>query len=163
MGKQGKIKKHEIALFINAGTKEAPNFIRIKKATELKLSFNAKTEDYDYIADENPTTELEQYQPGIEGLPLTMYREEPDFKMLWDYAYNLKTGGESTTNALCVFKFDEEAPTTGKWKAWHFDVSVIIKELDAVEGKLQFDLKLKGTVEKGTVTENEGKPLFEKV
>lgn len=156
----GKIKKYEVALFLKAAT--ASDYVRIKKATDLKLSFNAKTETYDYIADENPTTELEQYKPEITGLPLTMYRDEPDFAMIWDFAYNLKTGGNSTADILLVYKFDEEAEATGKFKAWHCGATVIVKTLDAVAGKLEFDLRMRGTVERGTVSDTNGKPVFEK-
>lgn len=157
---KGKVRKYEVALFLKTAT--SSDYVRIKKATDLKLSFNAKTETYDYIADENPTTELEQYKPEITGLPLTMYREEPDFALLWDYAYNLKTGGDSAAEILLVYKFDEDAETTGQFKAWHCGATVIVKTLDAVAGKLEFDLQLRGTVERGTVKEALGKPTFEK-
>ena len=70
----GKVKKHQIALFLNFGTAQAPKYVRIKKSTELTLNFDPQTEDYDYIADESPTTDLERYAPKIEGLPLTMYK-----------------------------------------------------------------------------------------
>ena len=53
------IKKHRIGLFVNTGTKASPTWKRIKKSTELTLAMNPETEDYDYIADESPTTELE--------------------------------------------------------------------------------------------------------
>ena len=96
----GKVKKHQIALFLNFGTAQAPKYVRIKKSTELTLNFDPQTEDYDYIADESPTTDLERYAPKIEGLPLTMYKGEPDFDALWEYAYNLKTGGDSTTSSV---------------------------------------------------------------
>ena len=153
----GKVKKYEIALFLKGSDDK---YIRIKKATELKIDFGADTQDYDYIADENPTTELEQYKPEISGLPLTMFRDEDDFKLLWDFAYNLKTGGDAVCDALLVYKFDTDAVTSGKWKAWSAPMTVIISTMDAVEGTLEFDLQFRGTIQRGTVTEEEGKPVF---
>lgn len=160
MATTGKVKKYEIALFLNTGTASEAAYTRIKKSTELKLDFGAKTEEYDYIADENPTTELEKYQPEIKGLPLTMYRDEDDFKALWDYAYNLKIGGDAVTDMLLVYKFDEDATNTGKWKAWRAGCAVVVTDMDAVDGKLTFDLPFRGTIEKGTVVETSGKPVF---
>lgn len=156
----GKVQKFEIAAWLNAGTASAEDYVRIKKSTELTLEFDPQTEDYDYIADESGTTDLESYKPAISGLPLTMYRDDPDFKALWDYAYNLKTGGDSITDLVMVYKFDEDAVATGTYKAWKADVSVIIQNINAVDGTLEFDLPFRGTVKKGTVTEVEGKPVF---
>lgn len=147
----GKVKKHQIALFLNFGTAQAPKYVRIKKSTELTLNFDPQTEDYDYIADESPTTDLERYAPKIEGLPLTMYKGEPDFDALWEYAYNLKTGGDSTTDMLLVYKFDEDAKTTGQWKAWKAGCAVVIKQLNAVDGTLEVDFPMRGTILRGTV------------
>ena len=64
---EGKVKKYEVALFLKG--KGATDYTRIKKATELKLEFGASTQEYDYIADENPTIELDKYKPEISGLP----------------------------------------------------------------------------------------------
>ena len=60
------IKKQLRDLFINAGTSAEPNWTRIKKSTELTIALNPETEEVDYIADENPTTELTKYAPSIE-------------------------------------------------------------------------------------------------
>ena len=155
----GKVKKYEVALFLKTG--KAVNYTRIKKATDLKIEFNADVHEYDYIADVSPTSELEKYKPQITGLPLTMYREEPDFAMLWDLAYGLKVGGEAVGEMLLVYKFDEDAETTGQWKAWSAPATIIIKTLDAVEGKLEFDVQPRGTITQGTVTESGGNPTFQ--
>lgn len=153
---KGKVKKYEIALFLNAGGE----YVRIAKSKELKLDFDPKVEEYDYIADESPTTELEKYAPKISGLPLTMYRGEKDFEALWDYAFNLKIGGDATTDCLMVYKFDEDATTTGKFKAWKAGCTVTVKSMNAVEGTIEFDLPFRGTIERGFVTETQGKPVF---
>lgn len=156
----GKVKKFQIALFLNLGTTQEPKYTRIKKSTELTLNFDPQTEDYDYIADESPTTDLERYAPKIEGLPLTMYKGEPDFEGLWNFAYNLKTGGDSVTDALLVYMFDEDAKKTGQWKAWKAECAVVIKQMNAVDGTLEFDLPFRGTVQRGTVSKTEDIPVF---
>lgn len=155
---EGKVKKYEVVPFIKP--KGATDYLQIKKSTELKLEFGASVEEYDYISDESPTSELEKYKPEISGLPLTMYREEADFAAIWDIAYNLKVGGEAVVDLLLVYKFDEDAAKTGIWKAWNVPATVVVKTLDAVEGKIEFDLQMRGTVKRGTVTEESGKPKF---
>ncbi len=67
------VRKHLIGLFPNGGTSEKPDWVRVKKATQLTLAMNPETEDYDYIADEVPTTELKRYKPSIDE-DLTMYK-----------------------------------------------------------------------------------------
>lgn len=155
---EGKVKKYEVVPFLK--TKGSQDYVRIKKSTELKLDFGADTQKYDYISDENPTTELEKYKPEISGLPLTMYKEEPDFALIWDLAYNLKIGGDAVAELLLVYKFDEDAAKTGTWKSWNVPATVVVKTLDAVEGKIEFDLQMRGTIARGTVTESSGKPVF---
>ena len=152
----GKVKKHEIALFLNVGG----TYVRIAKSKVLKLEFDPKIEVYDFIADESPTSELEKYAPKISGMPLAMYRDEKDFAAVWEYAYGLKTGGEAVTDCLLVYKFDEDSSTTGKFKAWKADCTVVVKSLDAVEGLVEFDLPFRGTVQKGFVTDSSGTPTF---
>lgn len=160
MADVAKVKKYEVALFLNLGTTQEPKYVRIKKSTELKIGFNPETVENNYIADESPTTDLERYAPKIEGLPLTMYKGEADFDGLWDYAYNLKTGGEANTDMLLVYKFDENAKKNGAWKAWKANCTVVIKEMDAVSGVLSFDLPTRGTIIRGTVAKGEGAPVF---
>lgn len=160
MANIGKVKKHEVALFLNTGTKGAAKYIRIAKAKDITLSFEPKTEEYDYIADENPTTDLEMYAPKITGLPLTMYREEADFKAIWDYAYNLKTGGEANTDMILVFKFDIDAKASGKFRAWKSDCTVIVKDVKPIEGTIEFDLAFRGSIIKGHSEVGEAGPVF---
>ena len=63
------VKKHKIGLFLHDGTK----YRRVKKSQTLTLSMNPTETEYDYIADENPTTEVDSYKPSIDQ-DLTMYK-----------------------------------------------------------------------------------------
>lgn len=47
------VKKHKIGLFLHDGTK----YQRVKKSQTLTISMNPTETEYDYIADEMPTTE----------------------------------------------------------------------------------------------------------
>lgn len=143
------VKKHLIGLFLNTGTKSVPVWTRIKKSTELTISMNPETEDFDYIADENPTTELKKYKPTIDQ-DLTMYKEEPDYKMLWDYFYQMKTGSDAHVDCLVVF-MQEGNPTTG-YSAWKTDSVISVQDLNAVDSKLNFQILFGGDIARGLAT-----------
>lgn len=143
------VKKHLIGLFLNTGTKSAPTWTRIKKSTELTISMNPETEDFDYIADENPTTELMKYKPSIDQ-DLTMYKEEADYKMIWPYFYEMRTGSDAHIDCLVVF-MQEGSSSTG-YSAWKTDSVLSVQDLNAVESKLNFQIMFGGTIEKGLAT-----------
>lgn len=150
------IKKHQIGIFVDSSNTSTPNYVRIKKSTELTLSMEAETEDYDYIADENPTTELTSYKPEIEQ-PLKMIKDEADFEYFWDMFYNLKVGEDAKTTAIVAFMFDKsEQGTKTYYKAWRVSSTVVFNEMNAVDSELNFNLNFGGTVEKGYVTVVDG-------
>lgn len=151
------IKKHLIALFINAGTSSDPKWTRIKKSTELTIALNPETEEVDYIADENPTTELTKYAPSIEQ-PLKMIEGEPDFEFIWKRFFSLATGEDAKAEYMIVFMFDKD--TQGAYKAWKGSAIVSCNELNAVDSEISFDLAFGGTVDKGTATVVSGTPTF---
>ena len=151
------VKKHLIALFLNTGTSDSPTWTRIKKSTELTIALNPETEEVDYIADENPTTELTKYAPSIEQ-PLKMIEGEPDFEFIWDRFFSLTTGESAKAEYMIVFMFDKDE--TGAYKAWKGNAIVSCNELNAVDSEISFDLAFGGTVEKGTATVTSGSPSF---
>lgn len=151
------VKKHLIGLFLNTGTKDEPVWTRIKKSTELTLSMNPETEKFDYIADENPTTELIKYKPTIDQ-DLTMYKEEADYEMIWPYFYEMKTGSDAHVD--CMIAFMQEAAEGGGYKAWKTDSVISVQDLNAVDSKLNFQILFGGTVEKGTATKADDKITF---
>ena len=52
------IKKYHVALFLNGGTTDVPEWKQIKKSTDNTITMNAETQTFDYITDEAPTTEI---------------------------------------------------------------------------------------------------------
>lgn len=143
------VKKHLIGLFLNDGTSAAPDWKRIKKSTELTISMNPETEDFDYIADENPTTELMKYKPSIDQ-DLTMYKGEPDYEMMWPYFYEARTGSEA--HKECMIVFMQEGDTTSGYSAWKTDSVISVQDLNAVESKLNFQVLFGGNLKKGVAT-----------
>lgn len=153
------VKKHLIGLFLNTGTKDAPVWTRIKKSTELTISMNPETEEYDYIADESPTTELIKYKPSIDQ-DLTMFKEEADYQMIWPYFYEMKVGSDAHVDCLVVFMQDGDA--TNGYSAWKTDSVLSVNDMNAVDSKLNFQILFGGTIEKGAATKADDVITFTK-
>lgn len=158
------VRKHEIGLFLDVApwTTEAhtSSYKRVKKGTELTLSLNPETVDYDYIADEFPTTELDKYKPSI-AQTLTMYQGEDDFDFVWDKFYNLSAGSDAKTKCMLVFMFDAE--TVGEvtsYKAWEAECIISVNEINAVDKTIGFDILFGGDVVQGSATMAAGVPTF---
>lgn len=153
------VKKHKIAPFFMG----SDGWVRIKKSTAFDLSMNPETQDFDYINDEVPTTEVMKYKPSL-NQALTMYKGEDDYEFVFDKFYNLATGSDAETEFLLVFFQEkvgtESAPT---YKAWKCKGVIAVEDLNSVDSTLTFNLYLNGNIEKGTVTVDEdGKPTFSK-
>ncbi|MGO5053645.1 hypothetical protein ACTQ6A_14255 [Lachnospiraceae bacterium LCP25S3_G4] len=142
------VKKHQIGLFI----KTADTYKRIKKSTSLTISMNPETETFDFIADESPSEELKTYKPTIDQ-DLAMYKEEEDYKLIWPYFYEQKTGSQAHVATMIVFM--QEPESGGGYKAWETDSVLSVQDLNAVDGKLNFQLLFGGTTKKGSATVSE--------
>ena len=156
------VKKHKIALFVNTSTTSTPSWVRIKKSTALNLSMNPVTNEYDYIADEVSTTELDHYAPSL-NQALTMYKGEADYEAVFPKFFNMDVGSAAAMPVLVVF-YQEPLDKTGPYthfKAWHApNARFVVNELDAVGGTLTADLYFNGGTEKGYVTITSGNPSF---
>lgn len=151
------VKKHKIALFLNKGTPDVPDWVRIKKSTAFDLSMNPETQEFDYIADESPTTELMKYKPSL-NQALTMYKGEPDYELIFNMFYELKTGSDAKTEVLIVFYQEEESENV--YKAWKSECVITCNDLNSVDSTLTFDINFGGTVGKGTANISSGSPVF---
>ena len=176
----GMVKKYHIGLFVDNRASGAadPAWVRIKKSTSLELSMNPETQEYDYIVDQNPTTELLRYKISL-NQPLTMYKGEADYQMLFDRFFSMKTGDEAKTNVLVVFMQEDEEktrtippeqeggdPTTETYtayKAWQNEAVLSFSSLNGVDSSLTVDINFGGKTLKGYAypdTENSNAPIF---
>lgn len=154
---KGLVKHHQVAPFLNNGTKTAPAWIRLAKTTAITISMNPVTQEYDYAADESPSTELLQYKPSL-NQPLAMHKGESDYEFVFKRFFEMNTGDDAKSEILLVFF--QEKNTDGSYKAWKTDCVVSCNNLDAYGSTLDFDVLFGGTVKKGTVTIVDGIPIF---
>lgn len=152
------VKKHLIGLFIDTGNDvNNQRFRRIKKSTELTVSMNPVTNEYDYIADESPTSEVDKYQPSIDQ-PLTMYKDEPDFKMIFERFFKMNVGNDAHARVMLVYMFAGNKESG--FLAWESDCILQISEMNAVDSTITMNITFGGTVRKGYATVVNDVPTF---
>jgi hypothetical protein len=154
------VKKHMVALYVQP----ASAWVRICKSTAFDLALNPQTNDYDYIADEVPTTELDRYAPSLQQA-LTMYKGEPDFEAVKDRFYNLSVGSEAKLPVLIVYRYepldDDDPKVATVFLAQEApNASMVITNYNSVDSTLTFDLHFNGGIKKGYAEYEGGVPSF---
>ena len=159
------VRKHQIAPFMNTAidnstklvNKTNPTWTRLCKTASFDLNMNPETEEFDYICDEQPTTELKKYNPSF-NTPLVMHEKEDDYKFIFEKFYRLKVGDEAKSELLLVF-FQEpvdSASTPTHFKAWRVDTTITVNDMNSVDQTLTFDTNFAGTIKVGYVTISDG-------
>ncbi|MBE5807643.1 MAG: hypothetical protein E7317_04810 [Clostridiales bacterium] len=156
MATETKLTKNKFIPFLDVaqGSENTPSWKRIDKSTIFALNPNPQAEAMDYICYESPIDEVDHYEPELPQ-EIALYEGNPMYDFIAQMFYDLPVGEDAKVPALICFA------GTAK-KAWHIPDNVIeLGELNTVDGKLSFTLKLGGDIEKGTYTINEsGVPTF---
>ena len=100
MAKLELVKKYKIGLWIYDEAGVLP--VRVEKSTAMDISLNPTVNTRDYIVDQHPTNEIDDYAPTL-NQAVTMYKGSPDYELLFPHAYDLPTGGKAKRNVLVVF------------------------------------------------------------
>ena len=153
----GIVKKYHVALFVNTGTALAPNWVRIKKSTDNTITMNAETKEYDFIADESPTTILDKFKPTL-SQPLTMIKDEPDYEYFFDKFFEQATGERAITELLIVFKGAKIGNAI--YKAWKTEIMFSVNNMNPVESTITADITFNADTQKGTAAIVDGVPVF---
>lgn len=152
------VKKHLFALFIK--DKKNDEYVRIKKATELNRSMNPVTEDYDYIADEFPTTEVTGYKPS-EPVAVKTFTGEKDFALLYDIYKSRAIGPDAHYEVLTVYMFQKSTVSNvDHYYAEKEDATVTIDSWNVSGTTLTANVSHNGTPKRGSVVITDGQPVF---
>lgn len=143
---------------MNISATDAENWARIGKSTIFDLVLNAQTEDNDFIEDEMATTEIMSYKPEL-AQELQANKGDPAFDFLYDMFFDLPTGEEVKKNLLIVFAGNVGTEDAPKFRAWNTTSTLILDHFDSVAEKIYFKFSII-KVNKGTVTVNDGVPVF---
>lgn len=125
------------------------DWTRIDKSTIFDLAFNPQEETSGYIDEANDTTYVKSYQPELPQ-EIILDSSNPLFKLMFPFCMAMPTGGDAVVPVLLqVPNLDTAQPTDAYlWES----ALVSPTDLNTVDGKLSFSLKLNGDAKKGTVT-----------
>lgn len=132
-------------------------WLRIDKSTVFALAFNPQEETYGYIDTPNDTTEITSYQPELPQ-EITLDKDNPLFAAMFDFCMKMPVGSDAVVPFLLV----APAADTGKPTAGYLwaEASISPGELNTVDGKLSFTVKLNGKKQDGTVSASDGAYTF---
>lgn len=153
-----KLRKHEFIPFLDVSNTSnteawAPSWKRIDLSTIFSLNPNPQTETQDYISYETPVEEITQYQPELPQ-EIALYEGNPIYDFMFELFFDLPVGSAIQIPFLMCFG------GTGK-KAWQVKkTTVVLGEMNTVDGKLSFTLRMGGDIERGTYAIAEGVPAF---
>ena len=157
-----KITKNKVIPFLdisgtaNTGSSWVPVWKRIDKSTIFDLAFNPQSTTEDYIAYETAIEEISGYQPELPQ-EIALYRGNAVYDYVESLCYNLEVGDALRIPFLLCW-----APAdNGDIKAWQVKENrLLLSNYNTVEGKVTFNLKIGGDIERGTVTITQGVPVF---
>lgn len=147
------LKKTEFIPFIDvAGVKGPASWKRIDKSTIFALNPNPQTESKDYISTETPVEVVKNYIPELPQ-EIELYEGNPVYDFIFGLFYDLPTGSACIIPALMCFGGTDK-------KAWKSNVTIVLGELNTVDGKISFTMRFGGDIERGTYSISDGTPTF---
>ncbi|MBQ7976817.1 MAG: hypothetical protein IJ300_14120 [Clostridia bacterium] len=149
-----KLKKTEFIPFLDtSGGATDATWKRIARSTIFSLNPSPQTESLDYISTEIPVEEVKNYIPELPQ-ETALYEGDPIYDFMFQKFYELPVGSACVVPALICFG------GTSK-KAWRCNATLVLGELNTVDGKLSFTIKFGGNIDRGTYTITDGSPVFE--
>lgn len=147
-----KLKKTEFIPFIDVSGTGSNTWKRVDRSTIFSLNPNPQTETQDYISTEIPVEEVMYYNPEIEQ-EIAIYEGNPVYDFMFQMIYDLPVGDKCIIPVLMCYG------GTGK-KAWKCDATIVLGELNTVDGKLSFTINFGGDIQRGTYAITDGSPTF---
>lgn len=146
----GKIKRMWMANYVNAGTAEAPDFVRLgEDLEEYNVEMNANVETSNNILG-NTSVILDSYQPQASVEPYYAVVDDPMFERLQAIIDERQTLDDLKTEVVEVHLW--EAPTSGKYVAYKEDAIIEVSSYggDTTGYQIPFNLHHIGNRVKGT-------------
>lgn len=151
--------------FLNIEPRSAtPNWALIGTGiTSIDNGYNAKVSDEHWVAETNERHALDGYALGTD-LEQTAYKGDGVFEFVDDIMFFMKKGKDCETTKLEVYKYRvDETGSTPKYDARLLNV-LVVPDSDSREGgnalKVKYKVQVQGDPKFGTVTFNNGKPVF---
>lgn len=151
--------------FLNTTPKEATQKWDIigRGITSKENSYGAKTTDEHWIIEANERHSVDGYSLGSDVEQVAI-KGDGVFEFVDDLMFRMAKGTELETQALEVYKYRvDETGSTPKYEARLFNV-LVVPDTDSIEGgsayKIKYKIQVQGDPTFGTVTFENGKPIF---
>lgn len=132
---------------------EGYDWTRVDKSTVFALAFNPQEETFGYINAPNDTTEVTSYQPELPQ-EIVLDNENPLYNAMFEFCMRMPIGSSAVVPCLLVMP---DTTTGAATKGYLWEEAIISpQELNSVDGKLTFTMKLNGNKVDGTVAAAEG-------
>lgn len=155
MAKSAKI----LAVYVNTAAKDAesPNWVRHAKATSLTITQNPVTQEYDFIADETASTEVEGYNPSFTQ-NFAILDGEPDYEFFYNLYKQKPTGIDAHKEFLSVYLKDGD--NENGFYAEVQEAIVSFTDFDATGGVINVNIAFCGNRVTGKAKIANGVPTF---
>lgn len=155
---QAKVKRSQIATFLNTGTGQSPVWSLIGTGvTGQTIGYNPQATTEQYIHEDSATTSVDSYQVNI-PTPQTAYAGDPVFDYVDDLRQRRAIGADAETDVLIVYLY-----TQSPYKAEKCRATIQIDDFGGEGGApvvLNYTINLNGDPELGTAVVTDGKPVF---
>lgn len=142
---------------LTGASAEGYDWVRVDKSTIFALAFNPQEETFSYINAPNDSTEVTSYQPELPQ-EIVLDSSNPLYVAMHDFAMAMPIGSAAEVPCLLVMP---DASTGEATKGYLWEHAIIsMQELNSVDGKLTFTMKLNGVKKDGTVTASDGTFVF---
>lgn len=149
--------KFNCLIFRNCGTSSTPSWLLVDKSTLWEITFNAETEDQDYIIDEMPTTNLKRYKPSMAQELATVQETGKLYDTMAERLRKRPTGEDAKAEYLISLPFED---ATNKQYAWKVTATEVFDGLSMVDKKIKWNINIGGTIANGTIAVADGTPTF---
>lgn len=136
---------------------EGVDWVRVDKSTVFAFAFNPQEETFGYIDAPNDSTEVTSYQPELPQ-EIVLDNENPLYAAMHDFCMRMPVGSDAEVPCLLVMPDNETGKATKGYLWEHAIISP--QELNSVDGRLTFTMKLNGKKQDGTVTASDGTFVF---
>ena len=128
--------------------------------SDKSTDYNADVSDEKWIIYKNNVKEVNSYAP-TSGVTQVAHKGDPEFEYVDDLRYRLATGKKAETNYLEIDKyFVTDEDTTPKFRARLWKVAISIDNAGGENAEIGYTFNYKGDPKFGTVSFNNGKPVF---
>lgn len=141
----GKIKRSQVAIFLNTGTVGTPEWDLIGEGvTEQTINYNPQTSEEIYVHQDSGNTNVESYKPNI-PTPMTAIKGDAVFDFVDAIRKGRKVLAEAESEVCIVYLY--ETATAGAYPAEKNACSIQIDDFGGPGGesaKINFTINLNG-------------------